>query len=98
MTTPWSPLSGETPIDVSGLKAKGVGNRRDLNIAEAQNILKATLKYLARRPSKRLAPFDYAWSLRLHRAMFGDVWKWAGQLRTRDLNIGLHWQHVEPAL
>lgn len=47
------------------------------------------LKYLAARPTSRSAPFDYAWFLRLHHEMFGDVWTWAGTVRTRDLNVGV---------
>jgi hypothetical protein len=34
----WELLPGETPIDVSGLKRKGIGTRAELNQAEAENI------------------------------------------------------------
>lgn len=27
--------------------------------------------------------------LKLHREMFGDVWRWAGEIRTCELNIGV---------
>ena len=65
-------------------------------MAEALAINKSFLKYLAARPSARSAPFDYEWFLRLHREMFGDVWRWAGVVRTRDLNIGVpHSQIIE---
>ena len=30
--------------------------------------------------------------------MFGKVWKWAGTVRTCDLNIGVPWQQVEASL
>jgi fido (protein-threonine AMPylation protein) len=67
-----------------------------LAAAEARNISKAFLKYLAARPSFRSAPFDYPWFLKLHREMFGDVWTWAGGVRTHDLNIGVpHFQVLE---
>lgn len=84
----WLPIPGEIPIDRSGLKIKGVTNRRELNIAEAQNIRKAITKYLAGTPSKRTAPFSYDWCLKLHREMFGDVWRWAGAIRSKNLNLG----------
>lgn len=84
----WLPIPGETPIDRSGLKIKGITNRRELNIAEAQNIRKAITKYLAGTPSKRTAPFSYDWCLKLHREMFGDVWRWAGTIRSMNLNLG----------
>jgi Fic-DOC domain mobile mystery protein B len=83
-------LPGETPIDDwSGLKIKGIQFRRQLNEVEAQNILKATLKYFARPITLRDAPFDYAWGLQLHREMFGDVWTWAGELRGTQTTIGV---------
>jgi len=71
----WGLLPGETPIDVSGLKCKGIGTRSELNRAEAENIRKAVVKYLAAKPSSRSAPFNLAWTKRLHKPMFGDVWK-----------------------
>jgi Fic-DOC domain mobile mystery protein B len=86
----WPTLPGETPIDdVSGLKPKGITTRAHLNALEAANILKATIKYLAAPPSRRSAKFDLAWTLRLHKEMFGDVWSWAGVIRVRDLNLGV---------
>ena len=98
--TDWITRPGETPLDISHLKPRlrRPGTRAAVNKAEAKNILKVTIKYLARRPTPRKAPFDYAWALRLHREMFGDVWDWAGQIRTHDLNLGLPWQQVEAAL
>ncbi len=92
----WAGISGETPIDRSGLKKKNsVTNRQELAAVEARNIADAFLKYLACRPSPRSAPFDYAWFLRLHVEMFGDVWAWAGVVRNHDLNIGVaHFQIV----
>jgi Fic-DOC domain mobile mystery protein B len=92
-------IPGETPIDdVSELKVKGIARRRELNEYEAKNILKAVIKYLSRRPSRRLAPFDFTWVRKLHREMFGTVWGWAGRLRTTVLTIGIDPAHVEPAL
>ena len=90
----WETLPGETPIDPSGLKRRGsVNSRRELAAAEALNVNEAFLKYLAAKPSPRSAPFDYPWLLRLHEEMYGDVWTWAGQLRTHDLNLGVpHYQ------
>ena len=92
-------LPGETPIDdISGLRIKGISTRSQLNAAEADNILKAALKYLASRPSRRTARFDVAWMLKLHREMFGDVWQWAGEVRTCNLNIGVPFYQVRPEL
>jgi Fic-DOC domain mobile mystery protein B len=97
--TGWPLLPGETPIDdVSGLKIKGIRTRKELNILEAENIRNVVVKYLAVKPSRRTARFDVAWARRLHKEMFGDVWKWAGQFRTEDLNIGVAWHQVETSL
>jgi Fic-DOC domain mobile mystery protein B len=98
MTSPWTPIPGETPIDISGLKIKGIGTRGELNVFEAENINKVVLKYLATKPTRRSASFDYSWVLKLHKEMFGDVWKWAGKTRQEDLNFGVRWTQVQSML
>src|SRR6202042_1168045 len=86
----WKPIPGETPIeDVSGLKPKGVTTRAQLNDAEARNIRKAVMRYLVMKPTRRQAPFTLDWCYKLHRQMFGEVWRWAGQKRTAELNLGV---------
>ncbi|MEN6407313.1 MAG: mobile mystery protein B [Thermoguttaceae bacterium] len=90
----WRAIPGETPIDPSHLKDRSITTRLELCQAEAMNIRKAYVKYLAAAPSKKLAPFDYSWLLRLHKEMYGDVWTWAGQLRREDLNLGVAWSQV----
>jgi fido (protein-threonine AMPylation protein) len=85
---------GETPIDVSGLKRKGIGTRAELNRAEAENLRKAVVRFLAAKPSRRAAPFTLTWVKRLHKQMLGDVWKWAGEFRKENLNIGCDWHQV----
>ena len=83
-------VPGETPIDdVSGLKIPAITTRAELSRHEAENINRAVLKYLASRPTRRKAPFDFSWCLQLHREMFGDVWSWAGEVRSIPLNIGV---------
>lgn len=97
--TKFETIPGETPIDdISGLKIRGITTRAQLNASEAENIRKATIKYLTETPSRKRAPFDLAWSLRLHKEMFGDVWTWAGSLRTTALNIGCNASDVAPQL
>ncbi len=99
MTRPFEPIPGETPIeDLSGLRLKGVRTRPQLNEREAENTRKATVKYLAASPSTRAAPFDLAWIKRLHAEMFGDVWEWAGAVRTVELNLGAPAHEIETRL
>jgi fido (protein-threonine AMPylation protein) len=35
------------------------------------------------------------WVKRLHKQMFGDVWKWAGDFRQDNLNLGCDWHQVQ---
>jgi Fic-DOC domain mobile mystery protein B len=85
----WSTAEGQTPLDdVSGLIPRHVRTRRQLNAFEAENIREAVSRYLAGRPTRRQARFDLAWSLKLHRQMFGRVWRWAGTIRRVETNMG----------
>ena len=84
-----APVPGETPIDPSGLKLRGITTRAQLAVAEAANISKAFLKYLTKKPSARTAPFDFDWLLKLHEEMYSEVWEWAGIIRDHDLTIGV---------
>ena len=94
----WDPIEGETPIDPSHLKDKSIKTRAQLNIAEAQNILKPIVKYLGSKPSQKLAPFDLNWFQKLHEEMFCDVWEYAGKFRQEDLNVGCKWQSIQTEL
>jgi Fic-DOC domain mobile mystery protein B len=92
-------IPGETPIDdASGLKIRGITTRAELSEFEARNISRAALKYLTARPSRRTAKFDVPWCLKLHREMFGDVWEWAGKLRTVELSIGVKFYLIQEQL
>ncbi len=88
---------GATPIEdeeLEGLIPDFVATRADLNQVEFENITKA-LPW-ARQQARSLGAagiLDYGFMLKLHRRMFGDVWRWAGTLRRRATNIG-----VEPFL
>ena len=95
----WKPIPGETPIDdISGLKVKGIRLRKELNLLEAENILKALEKYFTGRLTKKKAPFDFAWILRLHKEMFGNVWTWAGRVRQFNINLGVSHGQIEARL
>lgn len=83
------PIPGQTPLDdLSGLRDRSIHTTAELNTAEAENIRKATLKYLGSKPSSRTARFDVAWLKKLHEEMLGEVWTWGGTLRTTAKNIG----------
>lgn len=59
--------------------------RRELNEAEQINIADAS-KWLMSRKRDILSS---AFLKRLHKRMFGKVWRWAGQYRTTARNIGV---------
>lgn len=77
--------------DISGLKldTSKQYSLQELYGYEAKNIAKATIKYFAKVPDKKVAPFSFEWFLELHKEMFGDVWDWAGRLRQVELSIGV---------
>ncbi len=87
--------AGCTPLeDLSGLKLPWIQTLHDLNRAEAENISKAQKKYLEGRvdnPSKWLNP---TFLRKIHHAMFGDVWNWAGCWRKSTTNIGIKPQWI----
>jgi Fic-DOC domain mobile mystery protein B len=77
-----TPLS---PEEKEGLIPAHITVRRELNELEQQNILDATVWAFERKRN----PADEGFGQRLHRRMFGDVWRWAGQYRTTNKNIGV---------
>ena len=84
--------SGATPLseeDLRGLKLASISNQGELNEAEAQNILRGQEWALRSRTSTLSGMLSDDYLLRLHKRMFGDVWKWAGTIRERETNIGV---------
>lgn len=71
-----------------------VSMRAELNDAEQRNIANAMLR---RAPSLDEL-LDEAHVRSLHRAMFKNVWKWAGMYRRRDTNIGVPWTSISTAV
>jgi Fic-DOC domain mobile mystery protein B len=99
VVTGWKPVPDETPIDdLSGLRVSGITTRAEMNAVEAENIRRAVVKYLAGKPSRRTAPFDLSWLLKLHHEMLGAVWDWAGSPRTTVVNIGVEPLQIQVAL
>jgi len=93
------PIPGQTPLDdISGLRDQSITTTAQLNAAEAENIRRAILKYLASKPTKRAARFDLAWTKQLHQEMFANVWTWAGTFRAAELNLGSQPYQIETHL
>lgn len=89
MTGLFAAGDGHTRLDEGdrdGLILSYVATRGELDEAEQRNIATALLR---RRIPKVDDLLDDLYLRRLHRAMFGDVWAWAGQYRARETNIGI---------
>lgn len=71
------------PEEAAALRAPVV-DRRQLNEIEAANVEAG--RAWALRSRKDCLTDDYL--CELHKRMFGDVWRWAGDYRTFDVNIG----------
>jgi Fic-DOC domain mobile mystery protein B len=82
------------PEERDGLIPSHVTLRIELNELEQQNILEADEWALARRRD----PVDEAFGRRLHRRMFGGVWRWAGSYRASNKNLGVERMLIHPRL
>lgn len=79
---------GQTPLDDEereGLIPSYITLRSELNEAEQANILEAQ-DWAVRR---KLDVLDIDFLNKLHKRMFGRVWRWAGLFRTTGKNIGV---------
>lgn len=80
--------------DSRGLIPTYIATRADLFEAEQRNIAQALL----RRPPSTEQLLDDGYLRELHRALFRDVWRWAGTYRKTDTNIGIEWPRIPVAV
>ncbi len=78
------------PEEREGLIPSYITLRRELNEAEQANILESEQWAFARR--RDVLSEDFLKSL--HKRMFGRVWRWAGQFRRTERNIGVDPMHI----
>lgn len=74
-----------TPEEREALIPADISYRHELNAAEQANIYRAQSWALARRRELLTERFVKE----LHRRMLGEVWRWAGEFRTGERNIGI---------
>lgn len=89
---------GATPLDPDEserLIPTHVTTREELNRLEQENIMDA-MQWLETAHLKDI--MNEAFVRKLHQRMFGRVWKWAGQFRISDKNIGIAKQRIGVAL
>lgn len=80
---------GLTPLDpdeAAGLLVPWISNRGELNIVEQENIMEAE-RWLINHRQSEIVSVDFM--RLLHRRMFDQVWKWAGEFRMTEKNIGI---------
>lgn len=80
--------------DREGLLPTYIATRGDLFEAEQRNIAEVMLR---RRPTAGKL-LDDKYLRELHRAMFGNVWSWAGKYRTLGTNIGIEPSSIPTAV
>lgn len=85
---------GATPLDpneLEGLRPGHIATRAELDRWEQDNIVSGEAWAFGRRQKNILGE---EFIRRLHKRMFGTVWRWAGQFRKSDKNIGTAWWKI----
>lgn len=80
---------GATPLDSDELKyliPPDISTQEQLNTVEQENIAKAELWVFIR---KRREVLTEPFLRKLHQRMFQNVWRWAGQYRKTEKNLGV---------
>lgn len=94
MNDPLDPLNDAatplSPEEREGLIPSYITLHGELNAAEQENFLEAET-WAFRRLRDVL---DETFLNSLHRRMFGRVWRWAGEYRRSDKNIGVEWHRI----
>ncbi len=87
---------GQTPLDEEekeDLKIKSITTQKELDEFEQLNIEKA-VEWTIRANLKPEKILTEKFIKDLHKKMYGDVWKWAGEFRKTDKNIGIKWTQI----
>src|ERR1700731_1540399 len=81
---------GNTPLDTEELEQliPSLATKGELDEWERKNILEANEWALKERTLKREDPLTEAYLRELHKRMFDQTWKWAGQYRNTEKNFG----------
>lgn len=89
---------GATPLDPdegAGLIPSHITTQEQLNEWEAANILDGEKWAFSRKHSDLLS---LQFIRLLHKKLFGETWKWAGEFRTTEKNIGIASGQIGPEL
>ena len=91
---------GQTPLDEDekeGLLIKSVATRGELDEFEQQNIEDA-IQWSLTRKFKSEQILSETFILALHKRMYKNVWRWAGEYRKTNKNIGVDKLEISMAL
>lgn len=91
---------GQTPLDEDekeSLKIKSITIQKELDEFEQLTIEKA-VEWTIRTKFKPEKILTEKFIKDLHKKMYGDVWKWAGEFRKTEKNIGIQWTQIGIAL
>jgi Fic-DOC domain mobile mystery protein B len=89
-------IEGQTPLDEEekeGLLIETITTREELDEFEQQNVEKA-IEWTMGKRFKPERIFTEEFVCELHDKMFGEVWKWAGEFRKSNKNIGCDWHKI----
>ncbi len=87
---------GQTPLDENekeGLKIESITTQGELDEFEQLNIEKA-VGWIFRTRLKPEKILTEKFIKELHRRMYVDVWRWAGEFRKSEKNIGVNWARI----
>lgn len=93
-------IEGQTPLDEDekeGLLIPTITTREELDEFEQKNIEEAILWILKKRLNKEII-FTEKFIRDLHKKMYGYVWKWAGDFRQTNKNIGIDYWKIPTEL
>jgi Fic-DOC domain mobile mystery protein B len=87
---------GQTPLskeEKEGLLLGHISTQNELNEVEQLNIEEA-IQWTLRKKFDADVILSEQFVRELHKRMYGEVWKWAGEFRRSEKNIGIDWQQI----
>jgi len=86
----------QTPLnkeEKEGLLIRSLTTQKELNEFEQLNIEKA-IEWIIHANLKSDKILSEKFIQDLHKKMYGDIWKWAGEFRKSDKNLGIKWTQI----
>ena len=93
-------IEGQTPLEEEekeGLLIPTITTREELDEFEQKNIEEAILGFLSKKLKKETV-FTEKFVRELHKKMYGHIWKWAGDFRQTNKNIGIEYWKISTEL